>query len=244
MSGFDRRFDPDELRDPDGAPIDAAEAAAMIAVARDLEAFAGAEVGMPSSDFEDRVMAAVANEAPYRAAAAGGFLAGLIVTIREAWRTSWAGDRPMAVRAQSLALVMLVFIAVGSTGTLAAVGMSQFLGREPVTDPNVVPSPAMPTSSPAPEPSRLESPPPTPSPAPTSSPSPTPSAEPTETDEPSETAEPSDDHGGGTSQPATPKPTARPTKTPHPTETPDPEDTPEPEDTPHPTETPDHDETA
>jgi hypothetical protein len=242
MSGLDRRFDPAELRDPEGTPIDDAEAAAILAMARDLEAFAGTQVGAPSADFEDRVMAAVALEAPPRPVAAGGFLAGLLLMVRDAWRITWSGDRPMAVRAQALGLVLLVLLAVGSTGTLAAVGVSRLLDGDRATGPTLEPSPVTPTPSLLPTSGPSASPTPTLTPGP----SPTPSSEPSDTPEPSETSEATDDHGGsgGTEQPAaSAKPTTKPTKTPRPSETPDAEDTPEPDDTPHPSETPEPDDT-
>jgi hypothetical protein len=237
MSGLGGGFDPAELRDLDGPPIDEAEAAAMLEVARDLEAFAATQVEPPSVGFEDRVMAAIASE-PTPVVAAG-FLAGLVLAFREAWRTAWSVDRPMSARGRSLAFVVLSMILVASTGLVAAVGVSQLLDRDPTTAPSPDPSLTVPTPSLAPPsgPTPLASPTLSPSPGTTPSPSPSPTPRPTETEEPGETAEATDDHGGGG---GTPRPTSspKPAKTPHPSDTPEPDDTPHPDDTPDPDETP------
>jgi hypothetical protein len=244
MSGPGRRFDPSELDDLDGAALTDAEAAAMLAIARDLEGFAQATTATPTPGFEDRVMTAVAAEAPPRPVATGGRIAGLIVAFRDAWRITWSGDRPMAVRAQSFALVLLVLVAVGSTTTLAAVGVSQLLrddGRPPTVQPSdLVPSPD--DLGPTTAPSGLQEPSTTPSPSIERSDDPGDSAEPSED---LETPDATEDGGsGGTAEPTrTPRRTAKPTDTPEPTDTQEPEDTdhpddtPEPDDTPHPTQT-------
>jgi hypothetical protein len=165
MSDMGKRFDPSEL---DGG--DAAELSGLLRTARDLEAFAASEHSMPSADFEDRVMAAIAAEPPPRAMLAGGFITG----IRNAWRLAWSGGRPMAVRAQAFALLLVVAVAVGSVGSLAAVGVARLLSPE-IPPPSLLPNP-----SPSPS-------------LPSASPSPSDTAEPTETAEPNGT----DDHGGG-----------------------------------------------
>lgn len=247
MSGPGRRFDPSELDDLDGAPLTDAEAAAMLAIARDLEGFAQATTVNPTPGFEDRVMTAVAAEAPPRPVATGGRIAGLVVAFRDAWRITWSGDRPLAVRAQAFALVLLVVVAVGSTTTLAAVGVSQVL-RDDGKPPTVQPSDGLPSPDdlgPTTAPSGLQEP----SPSMEPSDDPGDSAEPGESTEPSEdleTPDATEDGGGsgGTAEPTrTPRPTAKPTHTPEATDTQEPEgtdqpdDTPEPEDTPHPTQT-------
>ena len=129
-----RRFDPAELgRRPAAAPADA-DAAGLLATARDLEAFAPERDVMPTTDFEDRVMAAIANEPPPRA-----------VALRAAWPacswrscatrggSTWSGGRPLAVRAQAFALVLVAALAVGSVGSLAA-GVSGTAGPECTAD--------------------------------------------------------------------------------------------------------------
>lgn len=186
MSDMGKRFDPSEL---DGG--DAAELSGLLRTARDLEAFAASEHSMPSADFEDRVMAAIAAEPPPRAMLAGGFITG----IRNAWRLAWSGGRPMAVRAQAFALLLVVAVAVGSVGSLAAVGVARLLSPEippPSLLPNPSPSPSPSLPSPSPSPSIPATPSPSPS-LPSASPSPSDTAEPTETAEPNGT----DDHGGG-----------------------------------------------
>ena len=139
--------------------------------------------GRPDDGFEDRVMAAIAVEPMPRPMRGLGFLA----TVREAWAVAFGAGRPLAMRAQALALLLMVAVAVGSVGSVAVVGASRLLG--PAVGPPTTPSPA-------PSPSPLPSPVPTPSPSPSMSPTPSPTttARPTatETDEPSGT----DDSGG------------------------------------------------
>lgn len=240
MSGPSRRFDPAEIRDVDGGPLPDAEAAAMLGMARDLEEFARAESIVPSVGFEDRVMAAVAAEAPPRPVAAGGFLAGLVVAVRDSWRIAFSSGRPMAVRAQALALVLLVVVATGSVGTLAAAGVARLLSDGPTPSPTVDESPE-PTSEPGPS-----EPVPTPSPSLTPSPTLTPSPSPSETAEPSETPEATEGSSGGSTAAPTKRPTAEPSETPEAThddetETPHPSDTAEPDETDDPDDTPDPD---
>lgn len=248
MTGPGRRFDPAELHDVGGTPLTDAEAAALLSTARDLETFARTESVAPTRGFEDRVMTAIAAEPPPRAVATGGWLAGFALMVRDAWRITWSGGgRPFAVRAQAAALVLLVVVAFGSLGTVAAVGVSRLLTADPTTPPTTAPS-ADPSIAP-PTPS-LPTPSTGPSPMPSPSTSPSPSAgeteEPGESLEPSETPEGSDDSGGTARPTASPRPTADPTDTPEPTddETPEPTDdddqkTPDPDDTPDPDETPD-----
>jgi hypothetical protein len=245
MSGPGRRFDPSELDDLDGAPLTDVEAAAMLAIARDLEGFAQATTVTPTPGFEDRVMTAVAAEAPPRPVATGGRIAGLVVAFRDAWRITWSGDRPMAVRAQAFALVLLVLVAVGSTTTLAAVGVSQLL-RDDDTPPTVQPSVAPPSPDdlgPTAAPSRLQEPSTSPSPSIDGSDDPGDSAEPSEDLETPDATEDGDGSGKTAEPSRTPRPTAKPTHTPEATDTPEPTDTQEPEETEHPDDTPEPDDT-
>lgn len=188
MSDFGRRFDPSELQDGDTAARDAA-AIELLDVARHLEAFSRSESVTPSVDFEDRVMAAIALEPPPRAVGGGG-VAGLVAAVRDAWRITWSGGRPIAVRAQALALVLLAALAVGSVGAVAAVGVGRFLAPDQST---VTPAPL-----PTPHPSMLPSlgPQASPSPSPTPSASPTPTVDTTETAEPTRAARPTSDSSG------------------------------------------------
>ena len=99
MSDPRRRFDPSELEGTDDA-----ERADLLATARDLEWFARTESAGPTAGFEDRVMTAIAAEPPPRALAGRG----LLVAVLDAWRLAWTGGRPLAVRAQAFALLLVV----------------------------------------------------------------------------------------------------------------------------------------
>jgi hypothetical protein len=189
MSDFGRRFDPSELLDGDAGGVGAATETELLAVARDLEAFARSESVSLSVDFEDRVMAAIALEPPPRAAGGVG-LGGLVAAVRDSWRLTWSGGRPLAVRAQALTLVVLAAVALGSLGALAAVGVGRLLAPE---QPTVTPAP-LPTPHPSILPSR--SPEASHSPSPTPTASPTPTVEATETAEPTQAARPTSDSSG------------------------------------------------
>ncbi len=102
MSDFGRRFDASELGDD---VVDNAAAAELLAVARDLETYARSDSVTLSGDFEDRVMAAIADEPPPRPMGSRGLL-GIVAVVRDSWRLVWSADRPMAVRAQALAFVL------------------------------------------------------------------------------------------------------------------------------------------
>jgi hypothetical protein len=197
MSEFGRRFDPSELENGDPAGNGDAAAAELQVIARDLEAFASSESVTPSVDFEDRVMAALADEPPPRAVSAGG-LVGLMALVRDAWRLTWRGGRPLAVRAQALAFVLLAAVALGSLGSLAVVGVGKLLS--PATPPPTVAPAPLPTPTPSLVPSPSSSPSVTPTPSPTPSPTASPTqgtAKPTETAEPTETGDDSSGPGIG-----------------------------------------------
>lgn len=200
MSDFGRRFDASELGDD---VVDNAAAAELLAIARDLEAYTRSDSVTVSGDFEDRVMAAIADEPPPRPLGSRGLL-GIVAVVRDAWRLAWSADRPVAVRAQALAFVLLAAVALGSLGSLAAVGVGALLSPDgPV--PTVQPAP-VPTPSPSALPSLSPSPSISPSPGLTPSASPTETAEPTETPEPTETAGQGDDSSGPGSGGDTPGP--------------------------------------
>ncbi len=220
MTAAGRRFDPAELQQPGMTSAEVAALSDLLDIARRLEDAVVAPTPAVSFDFEDRVMTAVAAEAPPVPLARGWSVAGVLAAIRDAWRITWGTGRPLMVRAQALALVLLAALAIGSVGTLAAVGAARlFAGPPPTIDVTPLPSDG---PSPSTPPSALPSP--SQTPAPTLSPSPPPSAEP--------------------SASATPSQTAESTETAEPSETADPDDTPGPTDTERPTDTPDPDGTA
>jgi uncharacterized membrane protein YgcG len=165
--------------------------------------------------FADRVMAAVALEPlpqparAFRVALLGGRLSAAIASVGDAWRVVVSGSTPLGVRAQSLALVLVLAIGSAAIASGAAVGAMGLLSQSPTVTPGPTsPLPSQPMQSPLPSPSS------SPSPSPSASPSATPdaqvgaspSAEPTETPgstqrarTPSPTATGTDDHGGSRS---------------------------------------------
>jgi hypothetical protein len=228
MTDFRRPFGPDDLPDSGESPADIARA---LATGRELDAMAGRDAASPSGDFVDRVMTALASEpTPRPVAAAGravreGRLAGALAAFRDTWRVAFSGGRPLAVRAQALALVLVAVVAVGTLGGAAAVGALGLLDRPTATEtvqPSASPtSPvASPSASPSPSPSPSASPSPTPSQsaAPTASPTGTETAEPTDLE--TETPEPTGTDDSDDSDDGTPKPTEtpKPGETPRPTE--------------------------
>jgi uncharacterized membrane protein YgcG len=242
MSGLGRRFDPSETHLDGGDSPSTADLAQAMVAARELEAFAARDSVGPTVGFEDRVMEAIAAEPVPRllvrpgGAVRGGLPLAFLASFRDAWRLATGSGRPVAVRAQAFAFVLLVVLATGSLTTVFAVGAASFLSSGPSPSPSV----STPSASPAP----LASPSPSPLPSPSTSPSPTSSdplapdgsaspgmtAEPTDMLAPGDTAGPTDDHGSGG---------AAPTKTPKPTRTPRATETPEPDETAEPTETDD-----
>lgn len=216
------RFDPSELGDGRANHHSDAELAGVLAVARELEALASDPGIRPTEGFEDRVMQAVATEPVPRvvvrpaSAVRGGRPAVFLLAIRDAWGVATTGGRPMAIRAQAIAFIGLLLLAVGSltTAGVATVGGALTHGSQA---PSIQPAP---TVDPTPA-------------GPDATPSDDPSATPEPTLEPGPTASPEDT--------ATPAPTPRPTPddTPRPTRTPRPTDKPRPTRTPDPTETPD-----
>ena len=168
-------------------------------MARELDAVAAASHAAPPAGFADRVMAAVAREPlpqPTRAfgtALAARRLGAAIATVGDAWRVAIGGRAPLAVRAQALALVLVVAggsLALAGGATVGAIDL--FNATQPAR-----PSPTTPQPS-----QLLPSPSPTPSPTP-AFPGPTPNPE------ASDTPEPTEDGGGATQGPptATPRPT-------------------------------------
>jgi hypothetical protein len=240
MSGLGRRFDPSEVHPDGGVSPSTADLAQAMVAARELEALAARDSVSPTVGFEDRVMEAIAAEPVPRLlvrpgrAVRGGLPLAFLASFRDAWRLASGGGRPIAVRAQAFAFVLLVVLATGSLGTVIAVGAASFLSSGPSPSPSV-PAPSMsPAPLVSPSPSALPSPSASPSPtssdplAPEGSAAPGMTADPTKTFEPGDTAEPTDDHGSGATPTAK---TPKPTTTPRATETPEPDETAEPTET-------------
>jgi hypothetical protein len=136
------RFGPEELDDVAGIRPD--ELAAETRLARDLESVAARGTVGLTAGFADRVMAAVAAEpvpAPMRAAGAAlrrGALVGVLASVRDAWRVTFSGGFPVAVRAQALALVLVVAGLAGGTGLAAAGAAGLFEGNHATPGPSLV----------------------------------------------------------------------------------------------------------
>jgi hypothetical protein len=190
-------FRPAELAGAD-EPLGPAELAEALATARELEAASMAADVRPSQDFSDRVLAAVAAEPlprPVTAlawAASRGRLGALLAALADTWRLAWSSGRPLAVRAQALAVVLILVLAGGAMSGLAVVGVAGLLRQPGVTLPS-------PTEVPSLLPSPTKSPEPTATPEPTTSPEPTATPKrstPRPTARPTATPEGTDDHGG------------------------------------------------
>jgi hypothetical protein len=181
MSAFGRRFDMVELAGvADGAAID------LVETARDLEVYSEIGWAGPTATFEDRVMAAIAAEPAPRLRAE----LGPIATLFEAWRLAWSGGRPVAIRAQALALVVTAVVALVAVGSLGVVAASRLLAPD-ILPPTIEQSP-VPTPSPSPTPLDSEKPTPTPTATPDPATKQTPRPTPIEPEGPAGT----DDHGG------------------------------------------------
>lgn len=205
-------------------------------MARELEGIGTAGGVHVSDDFADRVMAAVAVEPlpqPVRAfgvALVAGHLRSAAAAVGDAWRVVSSGVVPGAVRAQALALVLVVAVGSLTIAGGATVGAIGLLSPDQATPS---PSPVLPSPSVAPSPSIGPTPSPSASVEPSEAASPTSSGTaPSRTETPSPTG--SDDHGGGSGS-------SESTQTPEPAETPKPGETLKPGETPR---TPDPAETA
>ena len=221
------------------------ELAADARIARELESLAGLTPVKASGEFADRVMAAVAAEpvpAPARLARLAlrrGALGAFLVSLRDAWRVTTSPGFPMAVRAQAMALVLIV------AGVAAGSGMATAGALGLLDGDNLGPSPSVEQPSSSVDASQEPAVSPDGSPDGSMSPGPSESLEPSESpgEESAEPVETQDSGGSGGGDASTPKPTddhtAQPTRTPSPTSTPhDESQTPAPGDTPKPTETP------
>lgn len=211
-----RPFHPSEL---DGADDDGASTVSpsdLLVTARELEWLDSGAI-RPSEGFTDRVLAAIALEPlPAPMAVAGtaareGRVGAMLAALRDTWHVAWSGGRPMAARAQAMAFVLLLVVAVGSVSGLATIGAvgALFPPATPALHPTQ-PVPAVATPSPRPTPS------PSPSIDRTEPPEPSETAEPTDTHEPTDTLEPEE-----TEKPhETPEHTSRPTHGPEESEHP------------------------
>jgi hypothetical protein len=231
-------FGSSELAEMDLSPE---EVTADVAFGRELERV-GRDEPSPSAEFVDRVMGAIALEPDPRPVAATVGAArtlrprAIAAAIAGAWTAAVGPGRPTAIRAQAVALLLVIALAVGTAGTAVVAGGMTLLGPSETSMPTPQVSPSLPTPEP------------TPSPEPSNaSPSPSPSPSPSEGVDASE--EPSDGAGAtdGGSATSTPTPTRNPTRTATPTPTgthhegtPKPTGTPEPTDTPKPTGSDDH----
>jgi hypothetical protein len=205
-----RPFDPRELSGAEGDAPTPAEMSAALAVAGNLETTLAANDIHPSLTFVDRVMDAVAVEPlPQPAIAAGSALRGgrlgaMAAALADSWRVAFSGGRPLAVRAQAAAFVLVVVLALGSLGGIAAVGAVRLLGPSSTDLATPSSGPEVPSARPAQNPA-VES---------SDEPEPSESSEPSDGTEPSEPAE--TDEPGGTDRPGG---TQRPSRTPRPTRT-------------------------
>ncbi len=252
-----RPFTPSEL---DGA--DDAEPGDLLALGRVARELAGAAARggvRPSADFADRVMRSIASEpSPAPVWAAGLAVrrhsaAAIVASFRDAVRVSFGAGFPMAVRAQALALVLVV-TAVFATGSgMATVGAVRLLGGNPLPGvPDATSQPANPSPSETPDgsldPAGVSG---SPDPSEPGEPSASDHHDPTGSDAPGETPEATNHggsgsggngggsgHGGSTGSPD-------PHTSPQPTESdhhdhggPGGSGDPKPTDTPHPTDSP------
>ncbi len=192
---------------------DPLESAELLLMARELERLDGGAI-RPSDGFADRVLGAIADEPMPRPMAVAGLaaregrLGAMVAALRDTWHVAWSGGRPLAARAQAMAFVLLLVVAVGSVGAVGTVGALNVLFSTTST-PSVPPAPSLPAVvSPSVAPSESPSPSPSPVVTPSTSPEPTKTAKPTptadhterpghtETPEPTETEDPTDDSGG------------------------------------------------
>ena len=207
--GIDNPWEADPVTPADGERIRSAAA--------ELERFALATDVAPRAGLAASILATLEAEptpAPLTALTAATRrrrLGAMLAALRDAWRVTWSGGRPVGIRLSAAMAVLVLVVTTGSVGGLAAVGAWTVLQPAPTIPapsvdqvPVVVP-PVQPSASPA-APMGTAAPTPSGSPAPTASPRPAPSAAPTHTPRP------------------TMKPTLRPTAMPThmPTHHPDP----------------------
>jgi hypothetical protein len=188
---------------------------------RELELLAAGVAIVPPIGFADRIMAAVALEPlpqPARAFAVAllaGRVRAAVAAVGDAWRVIGSRSAPLGVRAQALALALILAIGSLAVADGAAIGAIRLLSPTPPGPSPTTPLPSQAAPSAPPSPSS------SPSPSPTSSPSPSPSSN----------ANPQETVGG------TPSPEVKATPTPASTDAPSTTQRPR---TPSPTATDDH----
>lgn len=171
-----------------GDAFTATEMERIRSAAGEVEHYARAAHLAPREDLAARIAAAIEEEptpAPLTVmarAARERRAAGLAAGLRDLWRVTWSGGRPLAIRLSAAVVVLLLVVGVGSAGGLAAVGAWNALRPDATATP--APSvPQVPVVVPPVQPSvpaePLVTPPPLETPAPTPSPTPRPTARPT-----------------------------------------------------------------
>jgi hypothetical protein len=116
-------------------PSDEARLAADMA--RELDAMTASLAVLPSDGFADQVMLAIAEEPlpqpvwAFWLAMAGGHLRTAAAAAGDAWRTISSSPAPLAVRAQALALILVLLVGSLTLAGGAAVGAFDLLGTAP-----------------------------------------------------------------------------------------------------------------
>ena len=160
-----RAFGPGELEGAEGLGAD--DVAAEARIARDLEIMTSQAAASLNPAFVDRVMLAIDLEpVPAPAHAAGvalrrGALGAFLVSFADAWRVATRSGFPASVRAQALALVLVVGALAAGTGVAAAgaVGLIRDdRGLPPPQRSFEAPTPVMPSPSPSVSAPPVESP--------------------------------------------------------------------------------------
>ena len=156
MSGLGRRFDPAELRPDGGAGPSTPSWPRRWSPPASSRPCARATVASPTVGFEDRVMAAIAAEpAPRLLVRPGRAVRGGLRAARSSRPSATpggvatGGGRPLAVRAQAFAFVLLVVLATGSlvgrravgAASLSDAGRARAQGLAPTRDRPAEPSP-------------------------------------------------------------------------------------------------------
>ena len=114
-----RPFHPSDI----GGEVDGSPSSDIVEIARELERL-DSGVLRPSEGFTDRVLAAIAVEPLPRPMAVAGVAAregrvrAMLGALRDTWHVAWSGGRPLVARAQAMAFVILLVVAVGSVGAL------------------------------------------------------------------------------------------------------------------------------
>ncbi len=218
----DGRFLADELIGAYGFRADDPEAAGIASIAVELETLASGGPSRTTAEFADRVAAAISAEpmpAPVvaaRRAIGRRSLSGFLAAVGDAGRVAFGASRPILMRGQAFALLLIVLLGVLSAGGAAAAGAAQLLAPAPATQNRATPS-VSPSPLPSPIPSLTTDAVATPHPT-ASQPA---GAEPVRTGEPASSARAVE--------------TPRSSETPRSGETGKPLDTPKPGETPRPT---------